>query len=232
MLALLVCAVPLGAVLHITGEVASIVFNELDDGTGTPMEMVASNKWLNVSGTVVADDLVVMDGASFRGLVGRLEALEQQMADVLAHGGLSLPPPPTPPTPPTPPPAPPPHPPPVAITHYPRAENGAWDGSWSSAQSFCHNKGHQDLCRYSTLCPNGRQNSPVNGRLAQDEWTPVRGDVGATHATNFVQVGTRSSPRDDCCLLGDVCHGYHGPNFWGASRHSYMDELYCCDHEP
>ena len=160
--------------------------------------------------------------ASGRRLFGAPKA-----APCVCYHAPPLPEPPSPSLPPS-------SPPPAVITHYGQSANSAWTGTWTSAQTFCQNNGHQDLCRYSTICPNGRTNPPIFGQLSSDQWTPVRGDVGATYATNFLQVGTRTVPRDNCCLMGDAanCHSYTGPNFWGASRHSYMNDLYCCDFDP
>jgi len=64
---LLVCAgLVLGAQLEITGDPSSIVFNV--DGT-RPVEMVAQNGVLNLSGIMVANDLVTMDGISFNAMM-------------------------------------------------------------------------------------------------------------------------------------------------------------------
>ena len=103
-----------------------------------------------------------------------------------------------------------------------------WDGKWNSAQSFCQAQGG-DLCDYADLCPGGRTTDSVFGQLAQDEWIPVK---GTSILKDYVQIGTRVSPRDDCCLISDsVCHGLGTRSDWAdawGSRQPYQDHFACC----
>ena len=57
----------LGAKLNIAGETAKVVFNAYG-ANAVPMEMVAQNGQLNLSGVLVANDMVTMNGASFNAM--------------------------------------------------------------------------------------------------------------------------------------------------------------------
>ena len=77
----------LGATLHVTGETARIIFNEVEpwaeggvDGDASPMEMMARDGHLHLSGVLVVDDVVTMDGASFNAIVSRLATLSATAA--------------------------------------------------------------------------------------------------------------------------------------------------------
>ena len=74
MLGLEVCAAlqVLASMLRITGETANVIFNEYGDNP-MPMEMVARNGHLNLSGIMMANDLVTAGGASLEGIGRRLE---------------------------------------------------------------------------------------------------------------------------------------------------------------
>ena len=74
MLGLEVCVAfqVLASTLRITGETANVIFNEYGDNP-MPMEMVARNGHLNLSGIMMANDLVTAGGASLEGIGRRLE---------------------------------------------------------------------------------------------------------------------------------------------------------------
>ena len=103
-----------------------------------------------------------------------------------------------------------------------------WDGKWDSAQSFCQSEGG-DLCDYATMCYHGRTHDSVFGQLSEDEWVPVK---GVSVHKEYVQIGTRTSPNDDCCLVSDTaCHGLSGRTDWAdawGSRQNYQDHIPCC----
>ncbi|EOD23735.1 hypothetical protein EMIHUDRAFT_367927 [Emiliania huxleyi CCMP1516] len=111
---------------------------------------------------------------------------------------------------------------------YGHAANPGWNGKWDSARSFCQSKGG-DLCDYAALCPGGRQIDSTFGQLSQDEWIPVK---GPSVLKDYVQIGTRTSPRDDCCLISDdVCHGLRGRADWAdawGSRTYFQNHIGCC----
>jgi hypothetical protein len=62
----------IGAKLHISGETSSVVFNQYGPETTTPIEMVAQNGQLNLSGVFVAHDVVTSDGVSVNALARQL----------------------------------------------------------------------------------------------------------------------------------------------------------------
>ena len=63
----------------------------------------------------------------------------------------------------------------------------------------------------------------------QPQWIPVK---GPSVLKDYVQIGTRTSPRDDCCLISDdVCHGLKGRADWAdawGSRTYFQNHIGCC----
>ena len=98
----------LGGKLDLAGETAKVVFNAYG-ANAVPMEMMAHNGQLNLSGVLVANDMVTMSGTSFNAMsamVANLSAMvAQQQAHIMAlqqFTGIMAPraPPPAPPPPP------------------------------------------------------------------------------------------------------------------------------------
>ena len=99
----------LGANLDIAGETSRVVFNAYGQNAN-PMEMVAQNGQLNLSGVMVAKDVVTMSGTSFNAMMDVVSNLSATVsglsAELQALRGFvgmvppSTPPPPSPATPP------------------------------------------------------------------------------------------------------------------------------------
>jgi len=98
--------------------------------------------------------------------------------------------------------------------------------TWNNGARICKGNG-LEMCNFYSLCPNGKGQTPYNGRTSGDNWSPIGGEG----SNQWIQLGDR---WPQCFrhteIPGGLRYGPWGRPGWGNShsRAPYKGNLWCC----